>query len=452
MNNIQSHYDNLIIGFGKGGKTLAAYLAKQGKQVALVEQSEKMYGGTCINIACIPTKSLVVNAENKMPYGKAYEVKNELTSFLRKLNFDNLAKLPLATVVTGTASFVSPSEVKVKRKESNQELTLNADRIFINTGTEPFIPPIAGISSSKKVFTSTTLMEQSALVKKLLVIGGGYVGLEFADMYAHFGADITIIENDEVFLPREDRDIADEVFKVLTARGIKILLGASAQKISDTSNGTVILQYTNKDGESASLEASAILVAAGRKPVTEGLNLAAAGIQTNKHGYIEVDEFLKTNVPNIWAIGDVNGGPQFTYISLDDFRIIRDQLFGGEYTSVRMRKQPPDATFITPQLAHTGLREKEAIEKGYAIKVAKLSATGIVRARIMNNTDGLLKAVVDSKSNKILGCTLFCAGASEMINIIKIAMDAGADYRLVRDAIYTHPTMSEALNDLYALI
>lgn len=180
--------------------------------------------------------------------------------------------------------------------------------------------------------------------------------------------------------------------------------------------------------------------------------MAAAGVQTDKRGYVQVDEFLKTNVPNIWALGDINGGPQFTYISLDDFRIIRDQLSGGGYTSVSKRKLFASSVFITPQLAHIGLREKEAIEKGYTIKVARLPAAAIPRARILNNTSGILKTVVDSKSNKILGCTLFCLDANEMINTILMAMNAGVDYRVVRDSIYTHPSMTEAFNDLYALV
>ena len=452
MEKNKQHYEHLVIGFGKGGKTLAAYLAKHGKQVALIERSEKMYGGGCINIACIPTKSFIVSAENNLPYEKAYEVKNELTSFLRKKNFDNIEELELATVITGDAAFVSPHEVSVKLHSGNEELLISADRIFINTGSEPFVPSIPGITSSKKVFTSASLMEQSVLLKKLVIIGGGFIRLEFADMYAKFGAEVTLLDRGATFLPKEDKDIADEIFKVLTAKKINIITRASVQKITDTGNDTVIVQYKNKDGQVIEQEASAVLAATGRKPVTGSLNLAAAGIQTNQRGYVQVDAFLKTNVPHIWAIGDVNGGPQFTYISLDDFRIVRDQLFGGAYTSVLQRKPYAFSVFITAQLAHIGLREKEAVEKGYAVKVATLAASAVPRARILNNTNGLLKTVVDSGSNKILGCTLFCVDASEMINTIQMAMHTGLDYRELRDKIYTHPSMTEAFNDLYALI
>lgn len=449
---IKSHYKNLVIGFGKGGKTLAAWFGKRGEEVALIEMSDKMYGGSCINVACIPTKSLIKNAEEKWPYEKAFGKKNELTSFLRQLNYDNIEKLPSAHVIDGRASFISPTEVHVKLSGTNEEKTIQADRIFINTGSQPFLPAIAGIEKSKKVFTSISLMEQSVLLKQLTIIGGGFIGLEFADMYAKFGAEVTVLESGETFLPKEDRDIADEVLKVLTEKGINIVLDTAVEKIEDTEDGNVTLQYKTKEGQLVSSMASAILVATGRKPMTEGLNLKAAGIKTDPKGYIEVDAFLKTNVPNVWAIGDSNGGPQFTYISLDDFRIIRDQLSGGNYTSTSQRKQVASSVFITPQLAHIGLREKEAIEKGYHYKVAKLPAAKVVRARIDGNTNGLLKTVVDMDTNKILGCTLFCVDANEMINTIQVAMNCGLDYQAVRDTIYTHPSMTEAFNDLYSLI
>jgi probable pyridine nucleotide-disulfide oxidoreductase len=452
MKAIQKHYDNLIIGFGKGAKTLAAYLARHGQQVALVEKSAKMYGGTCINIACIPTKSLILNAEKGLPYEAAYAAKNDLTSFLRAINFKNIDSLPLATVLTGQASFVSPGEVMVKLDGGNTTVTLRADRIFISTGTEPFVPPIPGIQSSKRVFTSTSFMEQSGLAGKLIIIGGGFVGLEFASMYAQFGAQVTLLDAALDFLPREDKDIADEIFKILTARNIRIVTGAAVQRIEDTGNDTVNVRYRDKEGSVVDMPTAAVLIAAGRKPVIEGLNLAAAGVKTKSDGYIMVDEFLKTNVPNIWAIGDINGGPQFTYTSLDDFRIIRDQLFGGNHTSVKNRKHIAFCVFITPPFAHIGLREREAIEKGRHVRVAKLAAAAIPRARILGRTEGLLKAIVDADTSKILGCTLLCAESSEMINTIQTAINAGLEYQVVRDTIYTHPSMTEAYNDLFSTI
>ncbi|NRF39298.1 FAD-dependent oxidoreductase [Pedobacter foliorum] len=452
MKAIKQHYQNLIIGFGKGGKTLAGYLAKHGQEVALIEKSEKMYGGSCINIACIPTKALIVSAEKKVPYNIAYQTKNDLTAFLRAKNFQNIDGLELATVITGEASFISSNEVVVKQEGVAEGMLIHADRIFINTGTLPYIPPIPGVHSSKRVFTSTSLMEQSGLPDKLVVIGGGFIGLEFADMYAKFGAKVTLLNISKEFLPREDKDISDEILKVLTAKGINIINGVKVESIEDLNDDLVKVDYKSEDSELIELQANAVLMATGRRPNVDSLKVANAEIEQDRRGYIVVDEFLKTNQPNIWALGDVNGGPQFTYISLDDFRIIKDQLFGGSYTSISNRKQVAFSVFISPSLAHIGLREKEAIEKGYQIKVAKLPASAVPRARILNETNGVLKAIVDANTNKVLGCTLFCVDSNEMINTIQIAINAGLDFQTLREAIYTHPSMTEAFNDLFSLI
>lgn len=451
MKEIKQHYKNLIIGFGKGGKTLASYLAKQGEEVVLVERSEEMYGGTCINVACIPTKSLITNGEKNIPYGDAWKMKNELTAFLREKNFNNLNDQPFITIINGTASFVSAREVKILLATADAAATVSAERIFINTGTEPFIPNIAGVKNSARVFTSASLMEQPALPEKLIIIGGGFIGLEFADMYARFGTSVTVLDQAAVFLPGEDRDIADELYKILTEKEISIRLGVTVQQITDTAEG-VIVQYTTHNGNVNDLTASAVLMATGRKPNADGLNLAAAGIQTDSRGFIRVDDNLQTNVKNIWALGDIHGGPQFTHMSLDDFRIIRDQLSGGHYTSVTQRKTVASSVFVTPPLAHAGLREWEAKEKGYTIKVARLAASAIPRARILGETRGLLKSVIDKKTSRILGCTLLCAEAGEMINTIRIAMQAGLDYQAVRDMIFTHPSMTESFNDLYSSV
>lgn len=449
---IKSHYQNLIIGFGKGGKTLAAWLAERGESVAMVEKSEKMYGGACINIACIPTKSLIKNAEKQIPYEKAFIIKNDLTSTLRKANFRALDQSPLATVISGEASFVSENEVQVKFGAAGDIVKIRADRIFVNTGSRPYLPPIDGLRASARIFTSTALLEQSTLAKDIAIIGGGFIGLEFADMYVKFGAKVTIFESGDTFLSKEDSDVAELIHAILSAKGVHILTGVSVEKVEDINDKQVRLNYKNKANEDKSLDVTAVLVATGRMPNTEGLNLSAAGIKTGERGFITVDDQLKTSSPDVWAIGDCNGGPQFTFISLDDFRLIRDQLSGGNYTSVKRRKQFATSVFLTPQLAHIGLREKEAKERGYDYKVAKLPITSIPRAKINGETQGFLKTVVDLKTNKILGCTLICHSANEMINTIQVAMNAEQDYQIIRDAVFTHPSMTEAFNDLYALV
>lgn len=454
-------YDAIIIGFGKGGKVLAAELSNRGWKVAIVERSEKMYGGTCINVGCIPTKTLVHEAENSVLlfhdeykkqanfYKQAIARKDKLTSFLRDKNYSNLAARPNVTIYTGTASFVSPGVVKVVLP--NDEITLQGKEIFINTGSTSIIPAIEGLRQSEKVYTSTTLLDLEQLPQHLIIIGGGYIGLEFASMYRGFGSKVTVLEAGNKFLPREDRDIAKSVQESFEKRGIEIRLNARAQSIHDTADG-VTLAYTDAtDGTPFFIDGDALLLATGRKPLTEGLNLSAAGVQTDSHGAIVVDIHLRTTTPHIWAMGDVKGGLQFTYISLDDFRIIRDELFGNKVRSVEDRNPVAYSVFIDPPLAHVGLTEEEAMKKGHSIKVSRLSAVSIPRARTLQQTDGMLKAIIDAHSGRIMGCTLFCADASEMINTVNVAMKTGQHYSFLRDFIFTHPSMSEALNDLFAI-
>lgn len=433
----------LIIGFGKAGKTLASYLAGQGMNVAIVEQSELMYGGTCINIGCIPTKAMVVSAENKMDYEIAVASKNELTTLLRKKNYDALADLPNVNVFTGKASFVNANEIEILLTDSTT-VKIIAEKIFINTGTSPFIPAINGLQTSKRVFTSTTLLNSLPLPKKLTIIGGGFIGLEYASMYAQYGTKVTILDSSSVFLAKEDADMAAEIKKVLESKNITIVNGVEVTEIE--SSETEDLIYYHHKGVNEIMTADAILLATGRKAYTEGLNLAASGVSTNDRGFIITDHFLKTNVPHIWALGDINGGPQFTYISLDDFRIVKDQLFGTSKRTTVDRKNIPFSVFISPPFSHVGLREKEALEKGFAIKVVKVSAAAIPRTRIDKQTNGMLKAIIDEKTNLILGFTLFCGTSHEMINLVKMAMDNNITYKELTEGIYTHPSMMEAFN------
>ncbi len=438
---------NLIIGFGKGGKTLAAFLAKRGESVALVEQSADMYGGSCINIACIPTKSLIAEAEKGTNYPRAYELKELLTAMLRETNFKKLARLENVDVITGKATFRSPHEVVIQLAAGG-ETRVAAERIFINTGSQPSIPALEG-TDSEKVFTSASLIAQTGRPEKLVIIGGGFIGLEFADMFAKFGTEVTVLDKHTRFLPDEDEDIAGELFKVLTEKTVHILNEAILEKVEDISNGLVKVYFIHA-GHQKSVEANAVLLATGRKSNNEGLNLATAGVQTDERGYVRVDDQLKTNVPHIWAIGDCKGGPQFTYISLDDFRIIRNQLTGNaQYASVNDRKPFPTCVFVSPPMAQAGLREREARDKGYDVKVLKIPASSIPKAAILNERRGLLKAVVDAKTGRILGCTLFCADAHEMINTVQLAIHAGLAYDTLANMIYTHPSMTEALNDLF---
>lgn len=452
-------YDAIIIGFGKAGKTLAAELSNRGWQVAVVERSSMMYGGTCPNIACIPTKTLVHEAgiaallyHDDYPkqanlYKQAIGRKNRLTSFLRNNNYERLSKRPNVTVYTGEGSFVSANIIKVALPEGDIEL--QGKEIFINTGSTPIIPAIDGIKESQKVYTSTTLLDLNVLPQHLIIVGGGYIGLEFASMYAEFGSKVTLLEGGNRFMPRNDQDIANSMKEVLEKKGIEIHLNARAQSIHDTNDGVTLTYSDVSDGTPYFVDGDAILIATGRKPMIEGLNLQAAGIGVDAHGAIVVNDQLRTTVPHVWAMGDVKGGPQFTYLSLDDFRIIRDQLFGDKKRDIGDRDPVPYAVFIDPPLAHIGLTEEEALKRGYSFKVSRLPATSVVRSRTLKQTDGMLKAIVNDHSGKIMGCTLFCAEAPEIINIVAMAMKTGQHYTFLRDFIFTHPSMSEGLNELF---
>ena len=438
-------FQNIIIGFGKGGKTLAAFLAQQGESVALIERSPAMYGGTCINVACIPTKSLITQAERGIPYQTAHRNKDQLTAALRGKNYDKLAGLQQVSIIDGEASFVSAREIRVKNADGERILT--GERIFINTGTVPFMPPIPGIDGAG-VYNSTTFMELENLPESVVIVGGGFIGLEFASMLLDFGSTVTLLDRATTFLAREDRDIAEAIRQSLVSRGLSIVPGAEVAEFESQPNGNVLIRYTADDAEQ-NCSAKAVLVATGRSPQTSQLNLQAAGIDCDARGFITVNEQLQTTAPNVWAIGDIHGGPQFTYISLDDFRIIKNQLSGGPYHSLAKRSPFATAVFLSPPYARVGLNETEAREKGIAYTLHSLPAAAIPKAAVLQQKEGLLKALVDPNNGKILGCMLFCAESHELINLVKLAMDAGLPGSVLRDAIYTHPTMAESLNDLF---
>ena len=453
-------YDAVIIGFGKGGKTLAGFLAGKGQNVALIEKSDKMYGGTCINVGCIPSKKLVNSTkvlkdkglnsieDKERFYSESIDNKNALIGALRGKNYEMLASKDTITVYDGTGSFVSKNVVNI---ESNGEnIQIEGEKIFINTGSTTIIPNIKGILESKHVYTSTSIMELKELPKKLTIIGAGYIGLEFASMYSEFGSEVTVIDMGDRLMPREDEEIAERVKAILEAKGIKFLLKSKIEEISDR-NDKGYVKISGENGESE-VESDAILVAIGRKPNTEGLNLEAAGVKTDERGAVVVDETLKTTADNIWAMGDVKGGLQFTYISLDDFRIIRDNVYGNGNRTINDRNVIPYSVFINPPLSRVGMTEKEAVEKGYEVKTGRLEAMAIPKGKIEGVTDGLLKTVVDAKTDKILGCTLLCNTSHEMINVVAAVIKAEQKYTFLKDMIFTHPTMSEALNDLFGSV
>ncbi|MFR2827264.1 MAG: FAD-dependent oxidoreductase [Enterocloster bolteae] len=454
----RTKYDAVIIGFGKGGKTMAGALGAAGKKVALIEKSDRMYGGTCINVGCIPTKSLVYRAglaaakggsfeEKAAAYKAAMEQKEDLTARLRGKNYQKLDSNPNITVIDGTASFQSPHVVEVEK--DGRTFQVEGEQIFINTGSSAFIPPIEGLKGNPYVYTSEGLLNLTELPSRLVIIGGGYIGVEFSSIYASFGSKVTILQDGDIFLPREDEEIAGAVRESLESRGIRVMTGVKVKALEQAGGKALVAVDNGKEVQK--LEAEAVLVATGRRPNTAGLNLEAAGVEIGPRGGIVTDDSLTTTAPHIYAMGDVRGGLQFTYISLDDFRIVKSKVLGdGSYT-LKKRGAVPYSVFLIPPFSRVGLSEKEAVEKGYKVKVARLAAAAIPKAQVLEQPAGLLKAVIDEETGLILGAHLFCQESYEMINMIKLAMDAKVPYQVLRDTIYTHPTMSEAFNDLFAV-
>ena len=445
-------FDTIVIGFGKAGKTLAAKLAKQGEKVALIEKDARMYGGTCINVGCIPSKRLVLEAERAPAhdfevqseyYHVAVQEKKKLTTALRMANYNKLIDAGVQ-VINGTASFLDGKTIGVKGAHGTMQ-TLSASKLIINTGGSPIIPAVPGVENNRLVFTSETMMENETLPRRLTIIGGGYIGLEFASMYARFGSKVTILQNGSVFLPKEDRDMAEAVENVLKSYGVSVITGAGLKEIKE---GTAV--YT-KNGEEDTLDGDAILLATGRGPNTEGLHAERAGVELTKRGAVVTDKHLRTTAENIWAAGDVCGNLQFTYISLDDSRIILSDMQGDGSRTTENRGAFAYSVFMEPSFSRAGLSEKEAADKGLNYRVVRMNTDMIPKAKVLRKTTGMLKAVIDKDSGKIFGAALFCPESYEIINMVKLAMDHDLDYTVLRDFIYTHPTMSEGLNDLFAL-
>ena len=425
---MKANYDIVVIGFGKAGKTLAAKFSKAGKSVALIEKDKNMYGGTCINVGCIPSKRLITDAskspngefeEKAQHYKEAVAEKKKLTAALNKANYDKIAGAGV-DIIDGMASFKDDHHIIVSTKDGNVEI--EAEKFIINTGSVTVIPKIEG-ADSKGVYTSESIMNLEELPKRLTIVGGGYIGLEFASMYADFGSKVTVVQDGDVFLPREDA------------------------KVTKAEEGKLYYEIV---GEVKTLESDAILLAVGRRPNTDSLGCENAGVKLTDRGGVVTDEHLKTSANNIWAAGDVCGKLQFTYISLDDSRIIWDEIIGEDKRTTENRGAFSYSVFINPPFSRVGMSEKDAKAAGLDYKVLSLSANAIPKAKVLRKTDGLLKALVTSDGT-ILGAELFCEESYEMINFIKLAMDHGIKAKDIANFIFTHPTMSESLNDLFAM-
>jgi pyruvate/2-oxoglutarate dehydrogenase complex dihydrolipoamide dehydrogenase (E3) component len=456
------HYDAIVIGAGQGGVPLARTLAQAGRKVALVEREH--VGGTCYNEGCTPTKTMVASA--KVAYldrrSADYGVKNgqvtvdmvavrqrkrDIVEDFRNGGEQRLRDTEGLDLIWGEASFTGPKELEVRL--NSYETRLTAKNIFINTGSRPANLPVAGLESVPAL-NSTTIMELDEVPEHLLVLGGGYVGLEFAQMFRRFGSEVTVVQRDKQLLTREDADVAEAVAEVLREDGVEVLLETEAKRAEQTEDGELLLTVGTLEGE-GTLEGSHLLVAAGRPPNTDRLNLEAAGVETDERGFIRVNERLETSVEGIWALGDVKGGPAFTHISYDDFRIVKTNLLEGGDATITDR-MVPYTVFIDPQLGRVGLSEEEAREQGRDVRVARMPMKHVARALEVDEPRGMMKAVVDADTRRILGCAVLGVEGGEVAAMIQIAMMGRVPYTTLRDAVFAHPTLAESLNNLFATI
>ena len=435
-------YDLIVIGFGKAGKTLAAKIAMQGKKVALIERSKAMYGGTCINIACIPTKTLLVAAEKGLSFEEVMTEKNAVTSRLNGKNYATISGAGV-DIIDAEAHFLSNKVIEIVSGNQKQELT--AENIVINTGAISNILPIPGLTTSKNVYDSTGIQNLDRLPKSLGILGGGNIGLEFAGLFNTLGSKVTVLDAADTFLPRVEPSIATMAKTYMEEDGIEIFQNIFTQEVKNDGDEVIVVT------KNRTFHFDALLYATGRKPNIEPLKLENTDIQITDRGAIQVDKHCQTSVSSVFAVGDVNGGLQFTYVSLDDFRIVFSYLAGdGSYT-LDNRKNVPTTMFIAPPLAQIGLTEAQAKEQGLPYATKEIPVSAMPRGHVNADLRGAFKAVVNTETKEILGATIFSQGAQEIINILTVAMDNNIPYTYFTKQIFTHPTLAENLNDLFAI-
>jgi pyruvate/2-oxoglutarate dehydrogenase complex dihydrolipoamide dehydrogenase (E3) component len=456
-----THYDAIVIGAGQAGGPLSTALAQAGWRTAIIERVH--VGGTCINEGCTPTKTMVASARVAYLARRAADYgvrtgpvtvdmtvvrkrKRDIVDSFRNGSQKRIESTEGVDLLMGEARFTGPKilEVHLNNGETRQ---LSANAFFINAGDRPSKPAISGLDSVPTL-DSTSIMELDSVPAHLLVMGGGYVGLEFGQMFRRFGSAVTIIQRGAHLLAREDDDVAEEVARIMQEDGIEVLLETAPLHVERTGEGTIQLTLKTPAGERA-LSGSHLLLAAGRTPNTDWLNLTATGIQADKHGFIPVNEKLETDVPGIYALGDIKGGPAFTHISYDDFRIIRTNLIEKGNATIRDRLVPY-TVFIDPQLGRIGLSESEARAQGRNIRVAKMPMNYVARALEVDEARGFMKAIVDADTSQILGCAILGIEGGEIMSALEIAMMGKVPYTILRDAVFAHPTLAESLNNLFS--
>jgi len=455
-----TRYDAIILGSGQAGNPLAVALAATGKRTAMIERAK--VGGTCVNYGCTPTKTMVASAEvaslarRAREYGVSVgdvsvdmpavrERKRGIVKRWREGSEKRLKQSELIDVIYGEGSFLGPKQVRVRLNDGG-ERTLTAELIVIDTGLTANVPQLDGLESVPYL-DNVSVMELDALPEHLLVLGAGYIGLEFGQMFRRFGSRVTVIGHGKQLLKQEDRDIAEAVANILTEDGVEILLEAKAESAAVSGKGVRLTVKVK--GESRNLEGTHLLVATGRKPNTETLNLNAAGIVTDERGYITVNDKLETGVPGVYAVGDVNGGPAFTHISYDDYRVLKSNLLEGGNRTVAGRLLPY-CVFIDPQLGRVGLSEREARAQGKKVRIARLPMTSVARAMETGRSRGFMKALVDPQTDEILGAAILGDNGGEVMSMIQIAMMGKLKYSALQSAVLAHPLLAESLNNLFS--
>jgi pyruvate/2-oxoglutarate dehydrogenase complex dihydrolipoamide dehydrogenase (E3) component len=458
--NTGDQYQAIVIGSGQAANPLCFALAGAGMRTALIEREH--VGGTCVNEGCTPTKTMVASGrvaylarrgadygvqteELRMDMARVRKRKRDIVDSFRNGSQARLEKTPNLDLIFGEASFTGPKSVTIRLKDGSQR-TISAQQIFINAGCRPATPPVAGLKDVPHL-NSTSIMELDIVPEHLLVLGGGYVGLEFGQMFGRFGSRVSIVHSGMQLLNNEDSDVATEIASIMKQDGLEICLNARAERV--TRSGSQITLAVCEASETRTIEGSHLLVAAGRRPNTETLNLAAAGIACDKHGFITVNSKLETSAPGVYALGDINGGPQFTHISYDDFRIVRTNVIDKKGNASTAGRLLPYTVFIDPQLGRIGLSESQAREQNKKIRVAKMPMNFVARAQEVDESRGFMKAIVDAETDQILGATVLGLEGGEIMAQLQIAMMGKLPYTTLRDAIFAHPTLAESLNNLF---
>jgi len=462
-------YDMIVIGAGQAGSPLAQAMARAGRKTALVERAH--VGGTCLNEGCTPTKTMVASgrvaylARRGLEYGVVTgpvtidleRVRQRKRGIVKSFVGGSERRIDAAGVdlLRGEASFQPRGKPELHglevRLEGGGTRRISAATVVINTGGRPSLPELPGLQAGGVPYLdSTSIMELGQVPEHLLVLGGGYIGLEFGQLFRRFGSQVTIVQRGPQLLGREDPDIAAAVAEILVQDGVHVLLDTRARSVDRDPGGSILLTVQSPDGERI-LQGSHLLVAAGRTPNTERLNLGAIGLATDKHGFIPVNEHLETSVPGIYAAGDVKGGPAFTHISYDDYRILRTNLLEGGQATTDGRLVPY-VVFIDPQLGRVGLSETEARAQGYNVRIARMPMDYVARALEVDEPRGFMKAVVDGENGQILGFAVLGLEGGELMATVQVAMMGKLPYPILREAIFAHPTISESLNTLFTFL